>query len=233
MHLIATTEPEAATGEVAALYRRLQGRGSYLPNYARIFSHRPGLMTPLSALQDALSAPLEPRLWALVSLAAARASAASYCSLAFANKLIQRHFSPSEVQAIVTGRGPDPLSKKERAACDFAALVAGEPARIEAADIDRLRRAGFDDTAIFDLAAAAAWRCFFARLPEALGAAPDRELGELPEDLLANLLVGRALVRPGAVRPGAVQPGLAVPGNIQQSSAKSSEALQACERTAG
>ena len=212
MSLIETTAPADATGEVAALYQRLQGRGRKLPNYARIFCHRPQLMAPISTLQDAIRSPLEPRIWALVSLAAARASAASYCSLAFANKLIANHFSESEVQDMVTGQGPDPLSVQERAAYDFAARVALDAARIDAGEIEHLRRAGFDDVAIFDLAAAAAWRCFFARLPEALGAAPDRSLGDLPAELLSALLTGRGLEEP----------------DLQQSSAKSSTALQAC-----
>lgn len=191
MSLIDTTHPTEASGAVAELYRRLQGPGAYLPNYARIFSHRPEMLAPLGDLQKAVMAPLEPRLWCLVSLAAALASGTSYCALVFAKKLIARHFSEDEVAAIAAGSGP--LTRAERAAFDFASQVAAAPAGVDAFTIARLRDAGYSDTAIFDLAAAAAWRCFFARLPESLGAVPDRALGNLPAELLEALQVGRPI----------------------------------------
>ena len=56
-----------------------------------------------------------------------------------------------------------------------------------------MRAEGFSDTEIFDVVAAAAWRCFFAKIPDALGALPDKALGELEPELLDLLLVGRPL----------------------------------------
>ncbi len=213
MSLIDTTNPTEATGAVAELYERLQGHSPYLPNYARVFSHRPEMMAPLGVMLKAVMAPLEPRLWCLVSLAAAHSSGTSYCTLVFANKLISRYFSEDDVAAIVAGAGP--LTQAERAAFDFAARVAASPAAVDRSDIDRLRAAGYSDTAIFDLAAAAAWRCFFARLAESLGAVPDRALGQMGDHLLEALLVGRQLE---SAAEEAVK--------LQQSCAKSSQALQ-------
>ena len=98
MSFTETTAPEQAVGEVAALYSRLGGR-DYLPNYARVFSHRPALIKPISVLQEVIKDRLEPRLWALVTLAAARAVNSSYCSLVFANRLVRHWLTEEELIA--------------------------------------------------------------------------------------------------------------------------------------
>jgi hypothetical protein len=109
MSFIETTEPGAARGDVAELYRRLQGGADYLPNYARMYCHRPHLMAPLAELQELLKRQMQPRLWALVSLAAAREIRSTYCSLAFARRLLKHHFSASELLAILNGQADAPL----------------------------------------------------------------------------------------------------------------------------
>ena len=174
-------------------------------------------MAHISTTMQALKDPMEPRLWCLVNLAAARASKSSYCSLAFAKRLILKHFSESELLAILRGDENSAASSKERIAMAFAARVARDSSAIGERDVKQLRDAGFDDTQIFDLAAAAAWRCFFARLPDALGARPDRALGQFSQPLLQLLLVGRGID---------TEP---LGQFLQQSSEKSSHVLQACD----
>ena len=191
MSFISTTAPQTANQEVADMYRRLQGSSAYLPNYAGIFSHRPALMAQIGQLMKCLMEPMEPRLWDLVNLAAARACNSSYCSLAFAHKIIARHFSEQELLEILNDSPSAPLGSNERAAMEYAALVARDASAMEQHHIDALRQHGYSDGKIFDITAAAAWRCFFARVPDALGALPDRALGQLREPLLDLLLVGR------------------------------------------
>jgi len=193
MSFIETIEPEDARGAVAALYHRLQGRQEYLPNYARIFCHRPAVMAPLATLQDMLKEHMDARLWALIALAVAREIRSSYCSLAFARRLLGQHFSPAELLGILTGDELAPLTPGERAAMDVAVKLASNSSAVSQRDIDRLRSAGFSDAQVFDVVAAAAWRCFFAKMPDALGVEPDRALGELETPLLQRLIVGRAI----------------------------------------
>ena len=193
MSFIGTIKPAQAKGAVADLYRRLQGKRDYLPNYAAVFCHRPAVMEPLSVLQDMLKQHMPPRLWALVSLAVAREINSSYCSLAFARRLLLAHFSAAELLAIVSQQPTAALQETEYAAMAFAAKVARDAASIEQSDINALRESGYSDPEIFDIVACAAWRCFFSRVPEALGARPDRALGQLQTPLLEQLLVGRAI----------------------------------------
>jgi len=199
MSFIETTAPQQATGEVAALYQRQQGGLDYLPNYARVFSHRPELMVHVAALQECLKRHMAPRLWALVSLAAAREIRSSYCSLAFARRLLRGHCSEAELLAILEGRADAPLSTAERAAMALAGKVARDSSSVVAGDVDDLRAAGFADAQIFDVVAAAAWRCFFAKIPDALGASPDAAYAGLSQHLRDQLVVGRGIAPPGPV----------------------------------
>lgn len=192
MSFIRTTEPHEASGAVADLYQRLRGNGDYLPNYARVFCQRPDVMEPLAELQETLKRHMTPRLWALVSLAAAREMRSSYCALAFAGRLLRNHFTQAELLAIVSGQADAPLADSERAAMALAEKVARDSSSVMQADIDRMRELGFTDAGIFDVVAAAAWRCFFARVPDALGALPDTKLTRLPLPLLQRLVVGRS-----------------------------------------
>jgi len=218
MSLIANTPPAEARDEVAGLYQRLQGRKDYLPNYALVFGHRPALMAPLATLQEALKEHMEPRLWALVSLAAAREIKASYCALAFSKRLILREFTEDELIEILRDETSQLLSARERAAVRLATRVARDSSRVGREEIDAARNAGFSDMEIFDLVAAGAWRCFFAKIPDALGSTPDRDLGQLKQELLDLVVLGREL------EPDP---------NIQESHADASRAPSACDDQAG
>jgi uncharacterized peroxidase-related enzyme len=194
MSFIQTIAPEHATGEVAELYERLQGKLHYLPNYARMYCHRPAVMAALAKLQDTLKEHMEPRLWALIALAVAREIGSSYCTLAFARRLLRSHLSQTELLVILAGQAHSPLTEGERAAMALAVKVARDATAVNQDDIDRLRQAGFSDAQVFDVVAAAAWRCFFARVPDALGANPDQDLvSGLGPPLLRCLIVGRAV----------------------------------------
>jgi len=65
------------------------------------------------------------------------------------------------------------------------------------ADIDKLRSHGYRDEEIFDVAAAAAARCFFSKLLDALGVQADSTFNDLDPALRQALTVGR----PVAERP--------------------------------
>ena len=84
----------------------------------------------------------------------------------------------------------------------FAEKVARNADQITSADIEVLRSHGYRDEEIFDLAAAAAARCFFSKLLDALGVQPDSSFNELDPTLRQALTVGRPIAdRPAANLP--------------------------------
>lgn len=191
MAFIATIPAQEATGELREFYRRQQGELGYLPAYARVYCHRPAVMAGWAALQRELRRHLDARSYDLISLAAALASGSSYCALAYGRRLIRDGFSAAQLAAIIRGDADNPLSPAERCMFDVARKVARCAGAVEASDIRHLRAAGYTDAGIFDIVAAAAGRCFFARVSDALGVLPDAPLGELDEALRELLVVGR------------------------------------------
>jgi alkylhydroperoxidase family enzyme len=88
---------------------------------------------------------------------------------------------------------PAPLTAPEIAMMEFAGKIVCDASSIHQTDIDDLRRHGFSDPEIFDIAATAAARCFFSKMLDALGAEPDKEYLGLDEQLRLRLTVGRPM----------------------------------------
>jgi hypothetical protein len=82
----------------------------------------------------------------------------------------------------------------------FAEKVARSADQITSADIEMLRSHGYRDEEIFDLAAAAAARCFFSKLLDALGVQPDSSFNDLDPTLRQALTVGRPVADLPAAR---------------------------------
>ncbi len=184
---------EAATGSAAALYRKARGQFGYLPNMHQAFSLRPEYMSAWAALLEAIKARLSPRLYELVTVAAAVELKSSYCSLAHGQILAEQHAEHDGVIAIVTDTAAAGLEPADRAVVQFARAVIKDAASITQQDVDLLRNIGFDDGEICDITAAASVRCFFSKYLDALGFAPDAAYNDLPDDLRNVLTVGRPI----------------------------------------
>ncbi len=75
----------------------------------------------------------------------------------------------------------------------FVEKVALNADRITAADVEVLRSYGYGDEDIFDVAAAAAARCFFSKLLDALGVQADSTFNDLDPAPRDALTVGRPI----------------------------------------
>jgi alkylhydroperoxidase family enzyme len=133
---------------------------------------------------------------AVLVTAAASALGDSYCALAWGKKLAAE--SGSDV-AVAVIRGQDEgLDTAVQALAQWARAVATDPNGIEAADLQGLRDAGFDEEQIFAITTFVALRLAFSSINDALGAGPDRQLvSSTPESVVAAVNFGRP---PGARR---------------------------------
>lgn len=191
MSFIETIPPQDAVDGVAAMYRRQQTFWGYVPNYAKVFCHRPELMARWASLLAEVKRPLDRRRLELVTFAAAHELRHSACALAHGSTL-REFFSDEEVVAIAQGR-VERLPPAEQAMLRFARHVARDAASITAADVDALRAHGFRDAEVFDIAAAVAARAFFTKLLDAMGVRPDAPFSALPDTLRNALAVGRPI----------------------------------------
>ncbi len=192
MTFLRTIPPADAAGPVREMYEQAQNRFGYVPNWTQAFSLRPEMLDGWASLLRSVQSHLTVRQYEFATLAAARALKSSYCALAHGSVLADKVFDAATVAAIATDAPDTPLEPRERAVMLFAEKVARSADQITSADIEALRSHGYRDEEIFDLAAAAAARCFFSKLLDAT-ILPRRNFQRLVRPLLGH----RAYNRPG------------------------------------
>jgi uncharacterized peroxidase-related enzyme len=162
-----------------------------LPNFTRAFSHRPDVYAAWRQLNGAVKATMDLRRYELATLAAARRLRSSYCALAHGSVLLDQFLGPEAVRAIVADHHAAGLDAVDVAVMDLADKVADDATAVTQADVDELRALGLTDADVLDVVLAAAVRCFFSKVLDAVGAEPDAKYAELDPDVREALTVGR------------------------------------------
>lgn len=197
MAYIETTPPGEATGALHEMYARQQGAWGYVPNYAKVFCHRPEVMARWGKLLAEIRRPLDARRFELVTFAAAHELRHTSCALAH-GKALTEFIGDDNVRAIAAGETAGALSDAEKEMVEFARKVARDASAITLDDVEALKQHGLSDADVFDIAATAAARSFFTKLLDALGSEPDSPFLALDEGLRESLTVGRP-IESGAV----------------------------------
>ena len=87
--------------------------------------------------------------------------------------LTAKRVPPPDQDALLTALESDlsggGLSGADREMLRYADRLTGTPGEVTAADVDRLREHGFDDRAIHDICAIAAYYAFVNRIADGLG----------------------------------------------------------------
>jgi uncharacterized peroxidase-related enzyme len=193
MAFIQTVPPDRATGDVHAMYARIEAAVGYVPNYAKLFSHRPHVMATWAAFLASIRGSMDPRRYELVTLAAARALRCSYCMLAHGAILRRDFYSADQLVEIARDPADSDLSPVEATMMACVDKLTRDATSVTAADVEGLRARGFSDAEIFDIAAAASARCFFSKLLDALGAEADGAYDFLEDPLKELLTPGRPM----------------------------------------
>jgi uncharacterized peroxidase-related enzyme len=150
----------------------------YVMNVSKLWAHQPATQIGLFDLlgQASRAGSLSFRQRGILVTACASALGDAYCSLAWGKKLA------GEAGADLAGgvlRGDDEqLDQSERALARWARRITRDPNATGAGDVQALRDAGYDDTQIFAITVFVALRIAFSTVNDALGARPDRALGE-------------------------------------------------------
>ncbi len=202
MAFIQTRPVTTSCAAVRELYARQQDHWGYVPNYAKVFSHRPEALARWGRLLAELRRPVSDRRFELVTLAAALELRSTPCALAHGRALADLS-DDATVLALAEGREAEVLDPAEAALVRFARAVAGDATAVREEEIDELRSLGFSDAEIFDVAALAAGRSFLTKIMDALGCLADRALPANCPALANALTVGRPVDRAAVERlPG-------------------------------
>jgi uncharacterized peroxidase-related enzyme len=186
------TPDDDLSGEVAAAFGKDQAALGRVANYTRVFAHRPAVLRGWQGLNGAIKG-MDPRRYEVATTAAALRLRSSYCALAHGDVLATNHMSPEAVRALAAGEASDELTEVDRAVARLASTVAAGAADMGPEDLDELRALGFADEEILDVVLAAAARCFFSTVLDAVGAQPDAAYRALDASLRDVLTVGRPI----------------------------------------
>jgi uncharacterized peroxidase-related enzyme len=198
MSFIETLPPETKDHAVAAMYRRQQAAWGFIPNYAKVCSVRPEVLARWGQLLAEIKRPMDKRRFELVTFVAAVELSNSACALVH-GRALREFFTDAQIIAIAAGCADSFLPPAEQAMIAFARQTAVDATRTSAAQVAALKRHGYSDAEIFDIAAAAAGRSFFTKLLDALGTLPDSALLALDEPFRRALTIGRPIDERAAV----------------------------------
>lgn len=192
MPFIKTTKPEDADGPVSAMYARQQDAWGFIPNYAKVFCHRPEVMARWGRLLAEIKRPMDKRTFELVTFAAAHELRNTACTLAH-GKALREFFSDEQIVAIAAGKFEGTLTDAEAAMLRFARQIAKDASRVTSGQVDALKTFGYTDAEIFDIAATAAGRAFFTKMLDALGVEADSSFFDIDVEFRDPLSVGRPI----------------------------------------
>ena len=159
MSLIKTIPPSQAQGQVAHVYKQIEQVIGRVPNVFQLHSASPELLetqwqqTTYFVHHPRLSFPLLAMTRMLVS----QDNQCDYCIDFNAALLMERAgYRLDQINQIKRDPTTAPLDEKEKAMLLFTLKVTRTPLTVEAADIEHLRRLGWEDSDILDAAIHAA-----------------------------------------------------------------------------
>lgn len=151
MSRITPVDPIAAEGKVRDLFAAIQQSLGAIPNLYRVIARSPAALEGALALAGALGrGKIRPRLREQLAIAVAQENACDYCLSAHTALGKGLKVSDADLALARQGRTSDP---KEEAALRFVQRVVERRGRVDAADLDEVRRAGYDDGQVVELVA--------------------------------------------------------------------------------
>jgi SAM-dependent methyltransferase/alkylhydroperoxidase family enzyme len=169
--------PETSA-DVKRLYDADVEEIGYVMNVSRLWAHQPATIEGLFELlgQTVRGGSLTFRQRGILVTACASALGDAYCSLAWGKKLAG--VAGDDLAGGVLRGDDESLDPSERALARWARQITRDPNATDARDVQALRDAGYDDAQIFAITVFVGLRIAFSTVNDALGARPDRALGE-------------------------------------------------------
>jgi alkylhydroperoxidase family enzyme len=175
--------------------------GGEVHNYDRLGALHPEAYAGWAALIGAIRGGMDLRRYELATVAATKRLGSSHCSLAHGKVLAERFYDPNRVRAIFSDRTSAGLDEVDVAVMDLAEKVAADATSVKVEDVRRLLALGLSEREVLDVVLTAAARCFFSKLLDAMGVAPDGSYRRLDGELVEALTVGRPIEEAGAPQP--------------------------------
>ncbi len=158
MPRIKAIEPDQATGQAKQLLDALDEKFGMVPNLARTLVNSPAALQGYLALGEALESGVLPaKLREQIALTVSEANGCGYCVAAHC--AIGKSVGLSENELTDARQSSSPDSKVD-AALHFARQLVEKRGWASDDELDRVRRAGYDDGEIVEIIAVVSWKTF-------------------------------------------------------------------------
>ncbi len=165
----------------------VQEKAGFVPNVFLTLAHRPAEFRAFFAYHDALmeeDAGLSKAEREMIVVATSGANQCLYCVVAHGAILRIRARNPRLADQVATNYRKAEITPRQRAMLDFAMKVALDSARVGDDDLAAVKAHGFDDEAVWDIGAIAAFFAMSNRLANLSSMRPNDEfylMGRLPK----------------------------------------------------
>ena len=171
-------EPADLPDDLRERVEAVAERSGFVPNVFRALARRPAELRAFLDYHGALmerAGGLTKAERELVVVATSGANHCVYCVVAHGAILRVRAKDPQLADRVATNPWTAALAPRERAIVDLALVVATDPARLTAADLDAARAAGLDDEEIWDVGAITALFALSNRMAHLTALRPNPE----------------------------------------------------------
>lgn len=174
-----TIEQETPLSEaMEAYFAKCEEKLGMVPNVLRAYSFNSAKLEAFAALYNDLmlaQSSLSKLDREMIAVAVSSINQCYYCLTAHGAAVRQLSGNPELGEQMVMNYRVAALEPRQRAMLDFAVLMTEDPARIEEADRQALRNAGFSDRDIWDIAAVASFYNMSNRMASATDMRPNPE----------------------------------------------------------
>ena len=164
--------------DVRARILGVQEKSGFVPNVFLALARRPEEFRAFFAYHDALmekEGGLTKAEREMIVVATSGANHCQYCVVAHGAILRIRAKNPRVADQVAINYRKADITPRQKAMLDFAMKVALESHEVEEADFDALRKAGFGDEDIWDIAAIAAFFALSNRMANVTSMRPNDE----------------------------------------------------------
>src|SRR5580693_4301368 len=150
--------PAPLSGEMAAYFAKCEEKLGFVPNVLKAYAFDPAKLSAFVAMyNDLMLAPsgLSKLEREMIAVAVSSHNHCYYCLVAHGAAVRQLSGDPPLGELMAMNYRAARLSKREHAMLDFAVKLTAEPWSVEEEDREALRRSGFSERDIWDIAAVA------------------------------------------------------------------------------
>jgi uncharacterized peroxidase-related enzyme len=168
--------PQALSPEMTAYFAKCQEKLGFVPNVLKAYAFDSAKLSAFVAMyNDLMLAPsgLSKLEREMIAVAVSAQNRCYYCLVAHGAGVRQLSGDAVLGELMAMNYRAARLSKRERAMLDFAVKLTAEPWLIEEEDRERLRRAGFGNRDIWDIAAVAGFFAMSNRVASAADMRPN------------------------------------------------------------